>query len=95
MTKTCAECGGPIKKPVRHSRHCSTDCREAFTRRRRDRGAEVYDFLMAGDTATVAKLVGAYHQADTFARDGRPSWKPRDTAIQGIPITYSKQGDKR
>lgn len=93
--KTCAECGKIIEKPARQSRHCSQACRLAFTRRRRDRGAEVYDFLMAGDTQTVAKLVAAYHQADLFARAGRNSWRPHDDAIQDIPFSYSKQGDKR
>ena len=94
-TRTCKECGKPFLSPNSSRQYCCYACRLSFTRRRRDRGAELYDFVMQGDNATVAKLCAAYHQADLALRNGRQSYQPAHEAARNLPITYGKQGDKR
>ena len=87
----CAECGAPTAKP----KHCSTPCRIAWTRRRRERGAELYDFAMGGDWMTVQKLLKAYQDADHVLRDGRASYQRPEVARVNLPIAYGPQGDRR
>jgi predicted nucleic acid-binding Zn ribbon protein len=94
----CAECGKPITpspKSSKQRKHCTPECRLAFTRRRRDRGAELYDFVMQNDQGTIAKLVHAYLQADLTKRAGRPSYLPVAVAVLALPLNYGTEGDKR
>lgn len=93
--KHCVECGKPITAKHSKARHCSEACRHAFTRRRRDRGAELYDFVMQDRYDIVKRLAVAYHTADYALRDGRPSFIDADKALVSIPMAYSKLGDKR
>lgn len=94
-TRPCRECGTPFIPSRRPALHCSETCRTAFNRRRRERGAELYDFVMAGQTAVVEMLLGAYKTADMATRDGRPSFQPTQQAILAIPATFGLRGDNR
>jgi len=91
----CAECGHPFETTRREARFCSNECRQDFNRRRRDRGAELYDFYMAGELDTCKRLADAYRAGDQAKRAGRPSWQPQSLAIFGIPAAYGRDGDKR
>lgn len=91
----CAECGQSFESERREARFCSSDCRLAFNRRRRDRGAELYDFVMAKDTKIVSALTEAYRTADAEIRAGRPSWQNRELALFKIPSAFGHLGDKR
>ena len=92
---SCAECGRGFAPVKNWARHCSADCRAAFNRRRRDRGAEVYDFWMAGDQEHLEKLRAAYLKADATLRASRPSFQPVEIARMQIPMNYGTEGDKR
>lgn len=96
MTKQCQECGKPVNRAKTNARFCGTPCRLAFTRRRRDRGAELYDFVMSGSSEPVVhKLTEAYRLADKVLRDGRPSYQPAEVAVLNLPLSFGNQGDKR
>lgn len=94
-TKPCRECGKPFIPSRRPALHCSEGCRTTFNRRRRERGAELYDFVMAGRTEVVEMLLGAYKSADMAKRGGRPSYQPIEQAILAIPVAMNLQGDNR
>lgn len=91
----CAECGHQFRTQRREARFCSDSCRLDFNRRRRDRGAELYDFYMDGDHDTAKRLAAAYKDADKAKRAGRPSWQSRSQAIFNVPAAFGKDGDKR
>jgi len=93
--RTCPECGHSVSDKRVTALFCSDHCRQAFNRRRRDRGAELYDFVMAGDDAIVKNLRAAYKTADENLREGRRSWQERDAAVLNIPAAFGKEGDKR
>lgn len=93
--RLCAECGKPVTAKHSKARHCSEACRHKWTRRRRDRGAELYDFIMQEDMEMVKRLCVQYHVADNALRAGRPSFVHVDEAKLRIPMAYSKLGDKR
>lgn len=100
--RTCRECGTSFK-PRQHSAvFCGTPCRMNFNKRRRERGAELYDAFMehrgrdnreAGEV--LGRLFAAYIAADTHARAGRCSWQDWRYAQMQIPQAYSREGDKR
>lgn len=55
MGRTCGFCGADLPKPKGrggHRRYCSSRCRTAAYRRRRDYGAPLPDGLNAGDPIT-------------------------------------------
>jgi hypothetical protein len=98
--KVCRECGGAMKngkgKPMKAlALFCSGECRQAFNRRRRDRGAELYDFVMQAENSQVEKLKGAYQSADKVKRAGRPSWQPLTAAAVALPVVFGADGDGR
>lgn len=93
--KACRECGKGFSGKRPSALFCGGPCRQAFNRRRRDRGAELYDFVMVKDTDTIKGLVDAYKTADKALREGRPSWQPTRVAIMNIPAAYGSIGDKR
>lgn len=101
---TCAECGKPFKAMQPRAAYCGAPCRRKFNNRRRDRGAVLYDALMATrfdpkdkrpDNGVVNALLDAYRTADTAARAARPSWQPWHFAQMVLPIAYGRDGDKR
>ena len=102
--RVCLECGRTYWAKRRQSVFCCIEDKMAFTNRRRDRGAELYDVLMtqrfarktkAGKDAwrLVCALASAYRMADQDRRGGRPSWSRR--AMERIPLGYSTGGDRR
>lgn len=91
----CRECGSDMTGIKQPALHCSQPCRLAFNRRRRDRGAELYDFIMAGDQEKVTELISAYRQADKVKRQGRPSYQPTQQAQLRLPMMYGMNGDNR
>lgn len=101
-TNTCAECGAPCKRAG--SKFCSPSCRDAFHRRRRVRGAMLYDLWMehrfnrkaAADSHTLAvmgNLARAFRDSDVALRDGRQSWDI--DLVLSTPLAFGKEGDKR
>lgn len=96
----CRECGKPFTPRQPSALFCSTVCRGSFNRRRRDRGTEIYDFVMAASVGvdcndTINALLNSYKTADKAIRDGRPSYQPIDQAVTRIPLAFSDLGDKR
>ncbi len=99
----CRECGAPCSK--RGASFCRPSCRAAWHNRRKSRGAELYDLVMAmrydrtGASAAnamtvLSNLARAYHDADAAARGGRPSWDLAE-ALARLPAGYSTAGDGR
>lgn len=101
--RTCRECGNVFKARQHSAMFCGTPCRMAFNKRRRERGAELYDVYMAAFDARfnkdardmLVKLHAAYLAGDKHARAGRPSWQDWRYAQMAIPQAYSTEGDKR
>lgn len=92
---TCRECGNQFQGKHHAALFCSGPCRREFNRRRRDRGAEIYDFLMSGDDDMVKRLKDAYLASDKVKRNGRKSWQVAGVAEMRIPLAYGQDGDKR
>lgn len=102
----CQECGANFASEQRTARFCCTPCRQSFNNRRMQRGAELYDLLMAHNYerktsrplqvwSLIYRLVSAYRDADVAKRRGRRSWRPAEDAIADIPFAFSTEGDKR
>lgn len=99
----CLECGH-VAQTRRNDQNtfCSPKCRMAWHNRRRARGAELYDFVMAwrferNQTDTLAqlgRLASAYNDADKTLRDGRRSWDLKG-AQQRMPGGFGRNGDRR
>lgn len=100
--RTCRECGNSFKPRQHSAMFCGTPCRMKFNKRRRERGAELYDVFMsariennAEARAVLDTLTRSYLDSDTHARAGRHSWQSWRYAQMQIPQAYSKEGDKR
>lgn len=91
----CLECAAPFTSTRPATQFCGPACRGKFNRRRRDRGAQLYDFVMVNDAATVAKLTDAYRIADLALREGRRSWQSTQEARFALPAVFGPTGDKR
>ena len=91
----CRECGKDFITARSQVYFCSTACRTAFNRRRRDRGAELYDFWMADDKTTLPVLRKSYLDADQAIRAGRKSWQDLREAKFKLPRVFGQLGDKR
>lgn len=97
--KHCRECGEPFTAKTLSAAFCPTKpCRAAFNRRRRDRGAELYDFVMAAYPTThpmVKMLAEAYRAADLDKRAGRNSYQREVDARAALPVVFGVHGDGR
>lgn len=93
--RTCRECGTGFEARHTGALFCGDPCRIGFNRRRRDRGAELYDAIMSGVPDAVEKLKAAYRQADEARRAGRPSHQPWNIAKLKLPVAYGAEGDGR
>ena len=103
----CLECGGEgLQLGVERREFCCNPCRMAWHKRRRDRGAEIYDLFMAcrferGKAklhalwTLMSSLASAYRDADNHKRAGRRSWRRIDDAVGSIPSAFGRQGDGR
>lgn len=101
-TRLCRECGKPFQPRQTWALFCDGACRRVFNRRRRDRGTELYDFVMAQHgnqpidyRPVIHKLCEAYRVSDLTLRNGRESWQPPSLALTRIPVAYGDNGDKR
>ena len=98
----CRECGAETAGGT----FCTgPTCRSAWHNRRKARGAEVYDVLMAmrferdkakaeGLFTTLCTLASVYRDGDNHEREGRPSWDV-DAALARMPLAYGHRGDGR
>lgn len=104
---TCLECGGEgLQFGSTPREFCGAPCRNAWHKRRRDRGAEIYDLFMAvrferGPAklyslwTLMCALASAYRDADNHKRAGRRSWRRIADAVGSIPSAFGRQGDGR
>ena len=103
----CLECGKAFREGVRPSQEfCSAACRAAFNNRRKQRGALLYDLVMAlrferglarfiGLWTVVCACASIFRQEDHRDRDGRKSWRdPRDV-IAEKPFLRAKRTTMR
>lgn len=84
----CDECASPYAPRVAHQRFCSPACGKAFNNRRMTRGAEMYDYVMAGRyerathasiwRETLTRMATLFRDMDAIERDGRKSWHTPD-----------------
>lgn len=96
--RVCRECGKAFEGRSMSALFCSATCRGLFNKRRRDRGAELYDFVMVAYPTThplVWRLVEQYLSADKVLRAGRPSYQSEITARSALPAVYGECGDGR
>jgi hypothetical protein len=102
--RACAECGTSFEPRQRNSRFCKPACNTLFNNRRKDRGAQLYDFVMSkrydrinenDARSLIDNLARAARDADKHERDGRPSWIPFDEAKKRVPLAYGQGGDNR
>lgn len=96
----CRECGGRCARLF-----CSMDCRRVWHNRRKSRGADMYDLVMAlryeRDTAkadsawtVLCNVARAAREADVAARGGRQSWNLQE-CLARLPAAFSDEGDGR
>lgn len=80
----CRECGGGIVGD-RGKEFCRAECRSAFHNRRKRRGADLYDLLMAqrfdrdaaqheGAWSFLCRMAAEFRAEDERERGGRRSW---------------------
>lgn len=102
-TGNCRECGTKFERKQHNALFCSTKCRNVFNRRRRDRGAELYDVIMShyrepdrgASWADVRARIEAYTADDALGREGRPSWQPWWLARLRLPLVVLPVEDGR
>ena len=100
----CLECGGaftPRAVPGNHQpEFCSNACRSLFNNRRKRRGAEFYDLIMAHRfereeaqqlrvLSKINRLASIYRQQDKDARSARRSWRKANEVIGERPYLSS------
>lgn len=96
--KTCQECGVAFNAKSTAAVFCGTPCRSEFNKRRRERGAELYDFVMAAYPTThplIWKLAEAYRASDLALRAGRRSFQREVDARAALPAVFGERGDGR
>lgn len=95
--RRCQECGTSFTPRHVAARFCTPVHKERWNRRRRERGAEMYDVVMnEGLKSELAgRLLDAYRTADTKLRDGRKSYQDMSAAVVNIPMAYGPSGDLR
>lgn len=102
----CRECGGPILARRQDAVFCAKRCQMAWHNRRRTRGAEMYDLVMAmrfdrqeaarvGAYSMLTQLASAARESDLVKRPGRPSWNLGEAVLR-IGLTLREgPGDGR
>jgi hypothetical protein len=81
--RVCCECGSSFQPQRRTAEFCGDKCRFAFDRRRKSRGADLYDLVLLneiqrndrdGVRSLISRLVQQWREEDRAERDGRPSY---------------------
>lgn len=96
---TCQECGSPFAARTLEDAFCSSHCRVTFNNRRKSRGAELYDLVMAwryerslASTlklfTKIAQMARSFREEDKEEREGRHSWLPVKAHIQARPHRF-------
>lgn len=102
--KECRDCGDEFIARQHSALFCDDECRGRFNRRRRDRGAILYDAMMAAhfdkaderpDRTVPVRLLDAFRTSDQKLRSGRASWQPWQYAQMRLPMAYGTEGDKK
>ncbi|MDP4024428.1 transcriptional regulator [Methylobacterium sp. NEAU 140] len=94
--RACLECGTPFTPRKSDAEFCAAGCRQSWNNRRLQRGAEVYDLLMAlrWDRAVatglhvftaLSRMAAGFRRQDIAERDGRRSWTPPAAVIARKP----------
>ena len=95
-SRVCLECGTSYQQGVQASDFCSAACRKTWNNRRMQRGAELYDLVMAlrfdRQTATelkvwrlINRLAAIFRDEDRTERAGRFSWRSPAAIIDRRP----------
>lgn len=94
----CPECGERFTALTPTAEFCSNHCRSAFNNRRKMRGAELYDLLMAmryerslSKTLKVwsvlCRMAAKFREEDRIDREGRKSWRgPRSVLLRHVDV---------
>lgn len=99
---TCLNCGAPFEtaRPKGTVFQCGSTCRTEWNNRRAQRGAELYDLMMAvryeRDVATeqalwskACALMASFKADDDKARGGRRSWQDHKAVTERKPYVYA------
>jgi hypothetical protein len=95
--RVCTECGDPFDALQPHGLFCSNTCRGRFNNRRLQRGAEIYDLIMALRYerglakgmhlwTAICRLASAFRAEDQHERAGRKSWRAPKDVISAKPF---------
>ena len=101
----CVECGAPYAAKKQTALFCSSDCRDMFHRRRKERGAVLYDMVMAmryerGRSAEkklytmLCREAAEFRDIDNRQRNGRKSWRDIDEVIAERPYLTAQAIDR-
>lgn len=102
----CRECGGPILGRRGDAVFCGKPCQLTWHNRRRARGAEFYDLVMAmryerqeaarqGAFAALAQLASSAWESDKALRPGRKSWDLAEAMLRIGTTIRDGVGDGR
>lgn len=100
---SCRECGTPIAGRRAGSVFCRTKCKSDWNNRRRMRGADMYDLIMAmrfdreaaeGAYSLLSQFASRCRDADKANRAGRKSWS-FDDAFERLSTYTDEIGDGR
>jgi hypothetical protein len=87
LERRCRDCGTVFATSKSDRGFCSPTCRATFHNRRKQRGAELYDLLMAlrfdraraqedGAWSFLSRMASAFKAEDDRDRGGLKSWEP-------------------
>jgi hypothetical protein len=95
--RVCAECGDAFESLKTFGGFCCPAHRAQFNARRAQRGAELYDLIMAwryernlaGLWQLVCKMAATFRDEDFRDRAGRRSWRNPRTVVAERPWLFS------
>ncbi|WP_197723582.1 hypothetical protein [Asticcacaulis excentricus] len=100
--RTCQECGTPFRSLRAEAVFCSPECNTAFNNRHKERGATLYQLMMAlrferslakklGLWTHICALCAAYRQEDIAKRAGRHSWRHPEHVLARLTHIFSRK----
>jgi hypothetical protein len=95
--RVCRECGDDTRVAERHGAFCCNTCRASWNNRRKARGAEIYDLIMAlryerglakglKIWTAICRLAMVFRQEDLRERAGRHSWRAPKAVLDERPF---------